>query len=141
LKIKDEEKCFKIRVSKKNTDNFLNYTKTAILNIFKNEKHLFNNDFINLFNDEIEFNNYINKYYNIYFKKTKKQIKIFRSIRNLFSNLIESLILIDRILFLNENNLNNSFLFRIFSPNLSPRGINYYILFLIYLGIVLISYK
>lgn len=56
------------------------------------------------------------------YEPKRHDINLFYLLRSLLSSAIESLILLDRLLFLLENNYENSFLVQLFDPVISPRG-------------------
>lgn len=51
----------------------------------------------------------------------RKRIYIFYLIRLLFAPIIESIIILDRLLYLLENNCHNSYIVKLFDPVISPR--------------------
>lgn len=51
----------------------------------------------------------------------RHQINLFYLLRMTFAPVIETLILLDRLLFLREKNISNSFLVKMFDPVVSPR--------------------
>lgn len=51
----------------------------------------------------------------------RQQINLFYLLRMTFAPVIETLILLDRLLYLRENNISNSFLVKLFDPVVSPR--------------------
>lgn len=55
------------------------------------------------------------------FEEQRLKIKLFYLLRMTFAPAIETLILLDRLLFLRENKMSNSFLVKLFDPIVSPR--------------------
>merc|ERR1711915_686864 len=62
------------------------------------------------------------KIFSIHEDKYLHKLQCFYQYRALFSPLIESIILVDRLLFLKEKNFTNSFLVQIFDKSVSPRS-------------------
>lgn len=57
----------------------------------------------------------------ISFENHRHQINLFYLLRMTFAPAIETLILLDRLMYLRENNISNSFLVKLFDPVVSPR--------------------
>lgn len=55
------------------------------------------------------------------YEHKKTELDLFYLIRGMLAPIIESLILLDRLLFLQENGIENSFLVQLFDPVISPR--------------------
>ncbi len=55
------------------------------------------------------------------FDQHRHRINLFYLLRMNFAPVIETLILLDRLLYLRENNISNSFLVKLFDPVVSPR--------------------
>ncbi|XP_057665894.1 probable methyltransferase-like protein 25 [Diorhabda carinulata] len=85
--------------------NFVDYTKKALKRL---------NLPLNLTNSQLEnlFEEYKERQYEIYF---------FYLLRNMLAPIIESLILLDRLLYLQELGFENSYIVQVFDPIVSPR--------------------
>lgn len=55
------------------------------------------------------------------FEHQRLQLNLFYLLRMTFAPVIETLILLDRLLYLRENGISNSFLVKLFDPIVSPR--------------------
>lgn len=90
---------------RKKPASFLDYTKKALKRLNLN---------INM--TEVEIQSLLNEY-----EEREYELYIFFLLRNMLSPIIESLILLDRLLYLQERGFENSFVVQFFDPVVSPR--------------------
>lgn len=90
----------------KNTSNFVDYVRNISSKAELNLNSITDEELLSL---ENSFDNH------------RLQINLFYLLRMTFAPVIESLILLDRLLYLRENNISNSFLVKLFDPIVSPR--------------------
>lgn len=95
-----------IQIGKIKCENFIDYIRKCSI------KH------------NLNFDKYSDNYLNDFEKKyenNKKLLDVFYFIRMNFAPILEAIILIDRILYLKENNIKNVYLTKLFDPIISPR--------------------
>lgn len=90
----------------KNTTNFVDYVRDFSRKTEINFQSISDDDLLNL---EHSCGNH------------RLQINLFYLLRMTFAPVIETLILLDRLLYLRENDISNSFLVKLFDPIVSPR--------------------
>lgn len=106
------EKCPHLKDSEKQVGRFRKECSNFVEYVWKASKKL-----------DIEIDTNDEEIMDLYHKYESRRhdVNLFYLLRGLLSSAIESLILLDRLLFLLENNYENSFLVHIFDPVISPR--------------------
>lgn len=90
----------------KNTTNFIDYVRNLSSKTELDFQSISDQELLNLQNS---------------LDNHRQQINLFYLLRMTFAPVIETLILLDRLLYLRERNINNSFLVKLFDPIVSPR--------------------
>lgn len=94
------------RIASKSTD-FIDYVRRALIRCKKS---------VDLSDERIL------EYYNNYYPRYSRKLNCFYQFRSLFAPVIEGIILLDRLLFLQEKGCTEScFIIRLFDPTVSPR--------------------
>lgn len=115
------------RISKKHLSSFGQYTIYALEKIIQKHKQYVVPDALihKIKNEKEEFINELNEFYSETFHPNKngivKEVEVFWILRACCSKIFENLILIDRILFLEENGFDSE-LIKVFDPKISPRN-------------------
>jgi hypothetical protein len=116
------KKCFIIRVKPQYSNDFVSYCKRAIARVLETERDIFTFEFIKLFESK-DFDDYLLEYFSKYEKEAiRKQVEVYWSLRAVFGPILESLILIDRVIYLQDQGIKAD-LVRLFKYEISPRGI------------------
>jgi len=103
-----------LNIGKIKANDFSDYTKKCLKKL-NNKKFSNNNDHKLIINDEL-----IKKIYHKY-SNNENLLYLYYLLRMSFAKIIETLILLDRLLYLLENNINSVHLIKLFDEIISPR--------------------